>query len=154
MKRRPGMGAQFGFTLLEVMLAVGIGVVFMGGAAVFLTSTGGDKDLARARRILEDQAGLARENALRFGRAQRVVLDLKGAGGKSFPEGVEMELITPEDLAVGRRGWGKPQDYQWLFTGSGLVEPIRVRLRHDNNIEQFSFGALTGETTNEKPDRR
>ncbi|NCY23115.1 hypothetical protein EBX31_14335, partial [bacterium] len=105
-------------------------------------------------RILEDQAGLARENALRFGRAQRVVLDLKGAGGKSFPEGVEMELITPEDLAVGRRGWGKPQDYQWLFTGSGLVEPIRVRLRHDNNIEQFSFGALTGETTNEKPDRR
>jgi prepilin-type N-terminal cleavage/methylation domain-containing protein len=154
MKRRPGMGAQFGFTLLEVMLAVGIGVVFMGGAAVFLTSTGGDKDLARARRILEDQAGLARENALRFGRAQRVVLDLKGAGGKSFPEGVEMELITPEDLAVGRRGWGKPQDYQWLFTGSGLVEPIRVRLRHDNNIEQFSFGALTGESTNEKPDRR
>jgi prepilin-type N-terminal cleavage/methylation domain-containing protein len=154
MKRRPGMGAQFGFTLLEVMLAVGIGVVFMGGAAVFLTSTGGDKDLARARRILEDQAGLARENALRFGRAQRVVLDLKGAGGKSFPEGVEMELITPEDLAVGRRGWGKPQDYQWLFTGSGLVEPIRVRLRHDNNIEQFSFGALTGETTDEKPDRR
>jgi prepilin-type N-terminal cleavage/methylation domain-containing protein len=154
MKRRPGMGAQFGFTLLEVMLAVGIGVVFMGGAAVFLTSTGGDKDLAKARRILEDQAGLARENALRFGRAQRVVLDLKGAGGKSFPEGVEMELITPEDLAVGRRGWGKPQDYQWLFTGSGLVEPIRVRLRHDNNIEQFSFGALTGETTDEKPDRR
>jgi hypothetical protein len=154
MKRRPGMGAQFGFTLLEVMLAVGIGVVFMGGAAVFLTSTGGDKDLARARRILEDQAGLARENALRFGRAQRVVLDLKGAGGKSFPEGVEMELITPEDLAVGRRGWGKPQDYQWLFTGSGLVEPIRVRLRHDNNIEQFSFGALTGETMDEKPDRR
>jgi prepilin-type N-terminal cleavage/methylation domain-containing protein len=148
------MGAQFGFTLLEVMLAVGIGVVFMGGAAVFLTSTGGDKDLAQARRILEDQAGLARENALRFGRAQRVVLDLKGAGGKSFPEGVEMELITPEDLAVGRRGWGKPQDYQWLFTGSGLVEPIRVRLRHDKNTEQFSFGALTGETMTEKPDRR
>jgi hypothetical protein len=33
------------------------------------------------------------------------------------------------------------------------VEPIRVRLRHGENIEQFSFGALTGETTTEKPDR-
>jgi len=154
MKWRPRAGVGSGFTLLEVMLAVGIGVVFMGGAVVFLSSTGGDKDLAKARRILEDQAGQARENALRFGREQRVVLNAKGIGGAVFPDGIEMDLITPQDLALGRRGWGKPLDYQWLFTGSGLVEPIRVRLRHDNNTEQFSFGALTGETMTEKPDRR
>ena len=154
MKWRPRAGARSGFTLLEVMLAVGIGVVFMGGAVVFLSSTGGDKDLAKARRMLEDQAGQARENALRFGREQRVVLNAKGIGGEVFPDGIEMGLITPQDLALGRRGWGKPQDYSWLFTGSGLVEPIRVRLRHDNNTEQFSFGALTGETMTEKPDRR
>ena len=154
MKWRPRAGARSGFTLLEVMLAVGIGVVFMGGAVVFLSSTGGDKDLAKARRILEDQAGQARENALRFGREQRVVLNAKGIGGEVFPDGIEMDLITPQDSALGRRVWGKPQDYPWLFTGSGLVEPIRVRLRHDNNTEQFSFGALTGETMTEKPDRR
>jgi len=154
MKWRPRAGVRSGFTLLEVMLAVGIGVVFMGGAVVFLSSTGGDKDLAKARRILENQAGQARENALRFGREQRVVLNAKGIGGEVFPDGIEMDLITPQDLALGRRGWGKPLDYQWLFTGSGLVEPIRVRLRHDNNTEQFSFGALTGETMTEKPDRR
>ena len=154
MKWRPRAGARSGFTLLEVMLAVGIGVVFMGGAVVFLSSTGGDKDLAKARRILENQAGQARENALRFGREQRVVLNAKGIGGEVFPDGIEMDLITPQDLALGRRVWGKPQDYPWLFTGSGLVEPIRVRLRHDNNTEQFSFGALTGETMTEKPDRR
>ena len=154
MKWRPRAGVRSGFTLLEVMLAVGIGVVFMGGAVVFLSSTGGDKDLAKARRILEDQAGQARENALRFGREQRVVLNAKGIGGEVFPDGIEMDLITPQDLALGRRGWGKPLDYQWLFTGSGLVEPIRVLLRHDNNTEQFSFGALTGETMTEKPDRR
>ena len=154
MKWRPRAGVRSGFTLLEVMLAVGIGVVFMGGAVVFLSSTGGDKDLAKARKILEDQAGQARENALRFGREQRVVLNAKGIGGEVFPDGIEMDLITPQDLALGRRVWGKPQDYPWLFTGSGLVEPIRVRLRHDNNTEQFSFGALTGETMTEKPDRR
>lgn len=154
MKRRPGWAGQFGFTLLEVMLAVGIGVVFMGGAVVFLTSTGGDKELERARRILEDQAGQAREKALGSGREQRVLLNPRNVGGTEFPNGVAMDVITPQDLALGRRGWGKPQDYAWLFTGSGLVEPIRVRLRHDNNVEQFSFGALTGETTTEKPDRR
>lgn len=154
MKRRPGWGAQFGFTLLEVMLAVGIGVVFMGGAVVFLTSTGGDKEIARARKTLEDQAGQAREDALRFGREEKVILNARTVGGKELPEGVSMDVITPQDLAVGRRGWGKPQDYPWLFTGSGLVEPLRVRLRHDDNIEQFSFGALTGESVTEKPDRR
>ena len=154
MKWRPRAGVRSGFTLLEVMLAVGIGVVFMGGAVVFLSSTGGDKDLAKARKILEDQAGQARENALRFGREQRVVLNAKGVGWEEFPDGVSMDVITPQVLAQGRRGWGKPQDYSWLFTGSGLVEPIRVRLRHDNNTDQFSFGALTGETMTEKPDRR
>jgi hypothetical protein len=136
------------------MLAVGIGVVFMGGAVVFLSSTGGDKNLAKARRILEDQAGQARENALRFGREQSVVLSAKGVGGEEFPDGVSMKVITPQDLAQGRRVWGEPEDYPWLFTGSGLVEPIRVRLLHDNNTDQFSFGALTGETMTEKPDRR
>lgn len=154
MKRRPGSGIQFGFTLLEVMLAVDIGVVFMGGAVVFLTSSGGDKELAKARQMLEEQAGQARENALRFGREQRVILNARRVGGQDLPEAVSMEVITPEDLALGRRGWGKPQDYLWLFTGSGLVEPIRVRLRHEGNVEQFAFGALTGETMTEKPDRR
>ena len=46
MRWRPKMAGQGGFTLLEIMLAVGIGVIFMGGAAVFLSSTGGDEDLA------------------------------------------------------------------------------------------------------------
>ena len=154
MRRRPEAGTMGGFTLLEVMLAVGIGVVFMGGAVVFLTSTGGDKELARARKTLEDQAGQARENALRFGREQRVILSAHRVGGEELPEGVSIDVITPQDLALGRRGWGKPQDYSWLFTGSGLVEPIRVRLRHGENVEQFSFGALTGESMTEKPDRR
>ena len=41
MKLRPTSAA--GFTLLEIILAVGIGVVFMGGAVVFLSTTGGDR---------------------------------------------------------------------------------------------------------------
>lgn len=154
MRQRPGKARHAGFTLLEVMLAVGIGVVFMGGAAVFLSSTGGDKELAQARKVLEDQAGQAREKALESGREQRVMLNAQNVGGEEFPDGVSMDVITPQDLAQGRRSWGKPQDYAWLFTGSGLVEPIRVRLRHHENVEQFSFGALTGETLTEKPDRR
>ena len=84
MMRRPIRRGGRGFTLLEIMLAVGIGVVFMGGAAVFLSSTVGDPDLESARKLLEERAGQAREKALSTGRAQRVVLGGGGVDGSAF----------------------------------------------------------------------
>ena len=149
MMRRPIWRGGRGFTLLEIMLAVGIGVVFMGGAAVFLSSTGGDPDLESARKILEERAGQAREKALSTGRAQRVVLGAGGVDGSAFDNGVEMLIVTPLDRSKGRNGWKTPEDYPWLFTGGGLVEPIRVLLKHGENEEQFSFSALTGESVTE-----
>ncbi|MCX6947814.1 MAG: prepilin-type N-terminal cleavage/methylation domain-containing protein [Verrucomicrobia bacterium] len=147
--RRPIRRGGRGFTLLEIMLAVGIGVVFMGGAAVFLSSTGGDRDLESARKLLEERAGQAREKALSTGRAQRVVLGAGGVDGSAFENGVEMLIVTPLDRSKGRNGWKTPEDYEWLFTGGGVVEPIRVLLKHEENEEQFSFSALTGESVTE-----
>ncbi len=149
MMRRPIRRGGRGFTLLEIMLAVGIGVVFMGGAAVFLSSTGGDRDLESARKLLEERAGQAREKALSTGRAQRVVLGAGGVDGSAFENGVEMLIVTPLDRSKGRNGWKRPEDYEWLFTGGGVVEPIRVLLKHEENEEQFSFSALTGESVTE-----
>ena len=149
MMRRPIRRGGRGFTLLEIMLAVGIGVVFMGGAAVFLSSTGGDRDLESARKLLEERAGQAREKALSTGRAQRVVLGAGGVDGSAFENGVEMLIVTPLDRSKGRNGWKTPEDYEWLFTGGGVVEPIRVILKHEENEEQFSFSALTGESVTE-----
>ena len=154
MMRRPRGWEGKGFTLLEIMLAVGIGVVFMGGAAVFLSSTGGDKDLAQARAQLEEAAGKARETALGSGKAKRVVLRGGGVNGVSFPDGVEMMIVRPLDQSKGKNGWKTPEDYQWLFTGGGLVEPIRVLLKHRENEEQFSFSALTGESVTEPRAKR
>ena len=151
MKLRPGSAA--GFTLLEIILAVGIGVIFMGGAVVFLSTTGGDRELIQARKMLEEEAGVARENALGSGQIQRIRLDGSAVAGKEFPAEVELEVITPQDRALNRRGWAKPENYQWLITGGGLVEPIRVRLRRDGNAEIFSFSALTGESVTEKAER-
>ena len=149
MMRRPIRRGGRGFTVLEIMLAVGIGVVFMGGAAVFLSSTGGDRDLESARKLLEERAGQAREKALSTGRAQRVVLGAGGVDGSAFENGVEMLIVTPLDRSKGRNGWKTPEDYEWLFSGGGVVEPIRVLLKHEENEEQFSFSALTGESVTE-----
>jgi len=143
-----------GFTLIEIVLAIAIGVVFMGGAAVFLSSTGGDRDLESARKLLEEKAGQAREKALSTGRTQRVVLGGRGVDGSAFPNGVEMMFVTPLNRSKGESGWKTPEDYQWLFTGGGLVEPLRVLLKHNENEEQFSFSALTGESVTEAREKR
>lgn len=154
MKLRPNQAAG-GFTLLEIILAVGIGVIFMGGAVVFLASTGEDREIREARDLLEEAAGAAREKALGSGREQFVLLEEKSVDGKCLPAEVELTLITTEDLVAGRRTWGKPPEegFRWMVTGGGLVEPIRVRLRHAGNQEQFSFSALTGESVTEKSER-
>ncbi len=147
--RRPKGHGEKGFTLLEIMLAVGIAVVFMGGAVVFLSSTGGDRDLESARKLLEERVGQAREKALSTGRAQRVVLGGGGVNGSAFEGGVEMMIVTPLGRSKGKNGWKTPEDYQMLLTGGGLVEPLRVLLKHGENEEQFSFSALTGESVTE-----
>jgi len=144
-----GGAAAGGFTLVEIVLVIAIAVVFFGGAAVLLTSGAGDRDLGEARQNLEQAARAAREQALRNGAKQVVVLNANGPANGPFPAGVEMLLITPLDLSLGRKGWGRPEDYKWSFTAGGLVEPIRVRLQKGEAAEQFSFSALTGESRNE-----
>ena len=141
-----------GFTLVEIILVIAIGVVFFGGAALVLTSSAGDRDLVEARKQMQQVARDARMTALSQGSKQTVILNANGAGVANFSGGVEMDIVTPRDLASGLKGWGRPLDYQWSFTGGGLVEPIRVRLRKGGNAEQFSFSALTGEIVPEAPD--
>jgi len=152
MKLRPTSAA--GFTLLEIILAVGIGVVFIGGAVVFLATTGGDRELIRARKMLEEVAGESREKALGSGIQQRIRLDARAVAGEEFPGEVEMDLVTPRDLARGRRDWAQPENYSWLITGGGLVEPIRVRLRHGENQDEFEFNALTGESVTRRQEAK
>ena len=154
MKLRPKSAA--GFTLLEIILAVGIGVIFMGGAVVFLSSTGGDRELIQTRKMLEEAAGEAREKALATGKSQRIVVTISEINSQPIPEEVELSLITTEDLVAGRRTWAKPPEegFRWLVTGGGLVEPIRVRLRHGENQDEFEFSALTGESVTRRQEER
>jgi len=153
MNGRPSQ-AGAGFTLLEIILAVSIAVVFMGGAVVSLSTTSGDRDLEQARRMLEEEVGTARELALESGRDRWISLSARSVGKSEFPGEVEMDLVTPRDRILGKKGWGKPQDYPWLVSGGGLVEPIRVRLRHGANSQVFEFNPLTGESQTRPGEQR
>jgi Tfp pilus assembly protein FimT len=147
---RPVFRAGEGFTLLEILLAVGIGVIFMGGAVVLLSSTFEDKAIKDTSDLLRDAAREARVQALATGKSQRIVVTISEINGKPIPEEVELSLSVSA-----RKAWTQyEKGYQWLVTGGGLVEPIRVRLRHGENQDELEFNALTGEARRRLPNAR
>lgn len=137
------------FTLVEIILAVAIFAVMMGGAAVFLGSSSKDDDLSAARRILEEAAQVARAQALQTGRDQWVRLFTNRVGAAPLGSGLQLDLLTPQEMSAGIRSWGRPDSvggYAWYFSRYGWLEPLRVRLRTaDGKQQSFSFAALTGE---------
>lgn len=151
LQRRPFPRAGEGFTLLEILLAVGIGVIFMGGAVVLLSSTFEDKGIKDTSDLLRDAAREAREQALTSGARQVVRLDADRVNNQAIPEGVRIDFWRP---GMQKKEWAIPQDVQWEFTGGGLVEPVRLRLVHGENMEILEFNALTGEARRQLPKAR
>lgn len=142
--RRP----EGGFTLVEIILAVAIFTVMVGGAAVFLGSNSAEDEFSRARRSLEEAAQQARAQALQSGRDQWVSLYTNGVAESPFAPGIELDLLTPQEMSAGIYTWGRPasRGYDWYFSRYGWLEPLRVRLRARGGQEQtFFFAALTAE---------
>lgn len=136
------------FTLVEIILAVAIAAVVMGGGAVLLTSGLGQDDFADARRALEEAAQSARTQALQSGGDQCVLLYTNGVGGSKFAKGTRLVLITSRDVSRGERAWANPErgGTRWFFSRYGWLEPIRMQLRTEGRKpESFTFAALTGE---------
>lgn len=137
-----------GFTLVEIILAVAIAAVVMGGGAVLLTSGMGEDDFADARRALEEAAQSARTQALQNGQDQFVLLFTNGVGGAKFGGGTRLVLITSRDVSRGERSWANPEraGTRWFFSRYGWLDPIRMQLRAEGRKpESFTFAALTGE---------
>ncbi len=137
-----------GFTLVEIILAVAIAAVVMGGAVVLFTTGLGEDEFADARRSLEEAVQSARTRALETGVDQTVLLFTNGVGASKFPEGTRLVLITSLDVSIGRQAWANPErtGTRWYFSRYGWLEPIRVQLRAEGRKpESFRFTALTGE---------
>lgn len=137
------------FTLVEIILAVAILAVMLGAGAMFLGTSAGEDDLSATQRILEEAVQGARQQALETGRDQWVRLFTNRVGTASFASGVQLDLLTPQEMSAGVRSWGRPDangGYPWYFSRYGWLEPVRIRLRGPDQEQRiFTFAALTGE---------
>lgn len=121
----------------------------MGGGVVFLGHLGGEDEMTTAQKILTEAAQETRLQALQTGRDQSLRLFTNRVGTKCLGSGIQLDLLTPQEMSAGIQSWGKPDSatgYPWYFSRYGWLEPLRVRLRAADGAQQsFSFAALTGE---------
>jgi prepilin-type N-terminal cleavage/methylation domain-containing protein len=122
------------FTLLEVIVAMSIGLIVLG---VSVLSISGVQDDNRLRRVATDIEGTVREalfEALSTQRPVRLALD-GGLGGEGS---VMVRRYGEKKFREARQG------EFWEFSPTGICEPIEVRVQHELGEVELAFDPLTG----------
>jgi prepilin-type N-terminal cleavage/methylation domain-containing protein len=122
------------FTLLEVIVAMSIGLIVLG---VSVLSISGVQDENRLRRLATDIEGTVREalfEAVSTQRPVRLALD-GGLGGEG---GVLVKRFGEKKFRAARAG------EFWEFSPTGICEPIEVRVESELGEIELAFDPLTG----------
>jgi prepilin-type N-terminal cleavage/methylation domain-containing protein len=122
------------FTLLEVIVAMSIGLIVLG---VSVLSISGVQDENRLRRQATDIEGTVREalfEAVSTQRPVRLALD-GGLGGEG---GVLVRRFGEKKFREARQG------EFWEFSPTGICEPIEVRVESALGEIELAFDPLTG----------
>ncbi|HEY1052883.1 MAG TPA: prepilin-type N-terminal cleavage/methylation domain-containing protein [Prosthecobacter sp.] len=138
--QRPGPNAlrtasrRRGFTLIEVCVAMAIGVLILGVATLSMAGLQGEAQLKKMASRIETRA---RQSLLEAVMQQRTVrLDLEGG------------LDSGGSLLVRRAGdksFRKPQRGEgWEFSPSGICEPLDLRVTGEAGEIELGFDPLTG----------
>ena len=123
-----------GFTLLEVCIAMTIGLVVLGVAVLGLTSVQDENELRSAASGIESTVRDALFEAMSTQRPVRLALN----GGFSAGGQVLVKRYGEKKFRAARRG------EFWEFSPTGICEPIEVRVMHSLGQIELSFDPLTG----------
>lgn len=123
-----------GFTLIEVCVAMAIGLLILGVAVMGMSGVQSEAKLKKMAARVETQA---RESLLKAVMDQRPVqVDLNGGLG------AEGKLQVKR---LGERVFRNPQRGEvWEFSPTGVCEPVEVRVSNDVGVIELGFDPLTG----------
>ena len=131
----PARGVRhLGFTLIEVCVAMAIGVLILGVATLSMAGVQGE---ARLKKMAAQVESRARGSLLEVVMEQRAVrVDL--AGGLGVEGRVQVRR-------VGERAFRNPQKGEvWDFSPTGVCEPVSVRVSNEAGEIELEFDPLTG----------
>jgi type II secretory pathway pseudopilin PulG len=140
--------AACGYTLFEILLALGVIAILMGLTVPAVMNSFSPEPSEEAVRAIEKTALSAHESALNSGEARRVFITDKGLKGTAGVASAEL----PEEwkLQVRRfteNRFRKPERGEfWEFNGAGICEPLALRLVSENDKIVLQFDPLTAMT--------
>jgi len=124
-----------GFTLIEVCIAMSIGMLILGVAVLGITGVQDEQRLRESAAMIESTA---RDSLLKAIAEQRPV-QIALAGGLGGLEGGAVEIKR-----YGERAFRKPaSDEIWEFSPTGVCEPIELRVTSQTGTIELGFDPLT-----------
>lgn len=137
-----------GFTLFEVLLALGIVAVLLGVTVPMVMEAFGESETETVTRLVEESVFAAHASALEVGEARRLGLDDRGlvslAQGiphAELPEGWKLQVRRFSETRFRRPERGE----YWEFNGAGICEPLALRLTGETGSVTLQFDPLTAQ---------
>lgn len=138
----PGNG---GYTLFEVLLALGIIAILLGVTVPLITNSWNPSPSEEIARTIEKSVQDAHKKALETGEARRLRLGesgLVGEGGiasAQLPKGWKLQVRRFTE-----NRFRKPQrDEFWGFNGAGICDPLELRIVGKEESIVLKFDPLT-----------
>lgn len=151
---RPRFFRWGGFTLLEIMLVLGLIAILFIGLAPVVSASLRERKLRGAMAELSDavrlQRLLSQENGF------RINVEIRPDGlAVPQPDGNSRMLFTVPggaNLSVRYPGgkWVEADGQPWEFSPAGLVTPLSVRLDEGDDWIEADFDLLTGRVADER----
>jgi prepilin-type N-terminal cleavage/methylation domain-containing protein len=140
--------AARGFTLFEILLALGIVAVLLGITVPMVMEAFGESETETVTRMIEESTAAAHTSALETGEARRLGLDDRGlvslASGiphAELPEGWKLQVRRFTETRFRRPERGE----YWEFNGAGICEPLALRLTGETESVTLQFDPLTAQ---------
>ncbi len=148
-----------GFTLLEMIIVLAIIGLFTGLVVVGFGRSEPEMHLSDAANSIRKAAHQASQMSLLYRRDFFVIFDeefirvseTNVRGDEPFSKAAPDQIVSfpiPEgvgtEIRIGdEKKWGSSKGYSWWFRGSGLCDPVNVRLSYDRSYIELSFNVLT-----------
>jgi type II secretion system protein H len=145
---------RHGFTLLEIIIVVGLMTMMISVAAFTMSAFDeegsvrkpGNELIRLAKQAVNAAAVNGRGYWIRFDEEGFVFLSEEGSENDRFtlPPEVEVEI-----LRFGGRDWEDAEGQAWLFGAQGICEPLQVRFSAPDSNLEMTFNPLTGTPSDE-----
>ena len=137
-----------GYTLFEILLALGIVAVLLGISVPLLMDSFRESEAETVSKLVEKAVQAAHSAALETGEAKRLVLDEKGLISNApgipnaeLPKGWKLQVRRFTETRFRRPERGE----FWEFNGAGICEPVALKLAGEEESMVLEFDPLTAQ---------